>query len=117
MIAFEGVNVDDGLDVEELYILEERIIKRMEKISTLRNDIEPEMEKYRIKQRELDKVNREIDKSLMETRATVYLWNKTHLKMSEGLSEPATVSLLNITEKLMDTAIQEIPEIPIDVPF
>ena len=117
MPAFEGVSVDDGLDLEELYILEDRILVRMEKISTLRNDIEPEMERYRIKQREIDKINRQIDKSLMETRATVYLWNKTHLKMSEGLSAPATVSLLNITEKLMDSAIQEIPEIPVDIPF
>ena len=75
---------------------------------------EQELAQYRIKQGELDKVIRQVDKSLMETRATVFIWNKTHLKMSEGLTHPATISLFSITEKLMDTAIQEIP---IDIPF
>jgi hypothetical protein len=117
MLSFQDVNAKDGLDLDELYKVEERILERMDKISTLRNDIEPELEKYRVKQRELDKITREIDKSLMDTRATIFIWNKTHLKMSEGLTKPATISLFNITEQLMDSAIQEIPEIPIDVPF
>ena len=117
LLAFEGINVEDGLDVDELYKIEDRILERMDKISTLRSDVEPELEQYRVKQRELDKITREIDKSLMDTRATIFIWNKTHLKMSEGLTEPATISLFNITQQLMDTAIQEIPEIPIDLPF
>ena len=116
-VAFEGINIEDGLDTDELFKVEERILGRLNKISTLRSDIEPELAQYRIKQRELDKVIRQVDKSLMETRATVFIWNKTHLKMSEGLTHPATISLFQITEKLMDTAIQEIPEIPIDIPF
>ena len=116
-VAFEGINIEDGLDTDELFKVEERILGRLNKIATLRSDIEPELAQYRIKQRELDKVIRQVDKSLMETRATVFIWNKTHLKMSEGLTHPATISLFTITEKLMDTAIQEIPVIPIDIPF
>jgi hypothetical protein len=117
LLAFQDINVEDGLDFDELYKIEERILTRMDKISKLRNDMEPELEKYRIKQRELDKITREIDKSLMDTRATIYIWNKTHLKMSEGLTKPAAISLFNITQQLMDSAIQEIPEIPVDMPF
>ena len=80
----------------------------------MRSNIEPELEKYLIKQRELDKVIREVDKSLMETLAAVFIWNKTHLKMSGGITQPTSISLFTITEKFMDTAIQEIP---IDLPF
>jgi hypothetical protein len=116
-VAFEGINIEDGLDTDELFKVEERILGRLNKIATLRSDIEPELVQYRIKQRELDKVIRQVDKSLGETRATIFIWNKTHLKMSEGLTQPATISLFQVTEQLMDTAIQEIPEIPIDVPF
>jgi hypothetical protein len=116
-LVFEGVNVEDGLNTDELYKLEDEILARMDKIARLRSDMEPELERYRLKQRELDRVTRELDKSLMDTRATIYIWNKTHLKMSEGLTKPAAISLFNITQQLMDTAIQEIPEIPVDLPF
>ena len=116
-LAFEGINVEDGLNTDELYKIEERLLERMDKISTLRKDIEPELERYRVKQRELDRITREMDKSIMDTRATIYIWNKTHLKMSEGLTKPAAISLFNITQQLMDSAIQEIPQVPIDLPF
>ena len=117
LLAFDGINVEDGLDTDELYKIEDRILERMDKISTLRSDMEPELEHYRVKQQELDKITRKLDKSLMETRATIYIWNKTHLKMSEGLTQPATISLFNITQQLMDAAIQEIPQVPVDLPF
>ncbi len=53
VVVTEGINMEDGLDADELFLIEEQILNRLGKIATLRSDIEQELELYRVKQREL----------------------------------------------------------------
>ncbi|WP_455207025.1 hypothetical protein [Kaarinaea lacus] len=74
---------------DDLSEIAEHLVKRLDVIHKIWQEIEPDWEIYRATHRELDALAAEIKNRLNRTRATVIIWSRAHQKMASGRSNPA----------------------------
>ena len=102
--AFDNVNLDDGLTVQEAWKVEDVIMQRMQRISTQRQVIAPELVLYQTKRAELSRLSDNIEQTIIKARAAIISWNRVHQQMSKGITKPADINLFGITKQIINSA-------------
>ena len=102
--AFDNVTLDDGLTIQEGWKVEDVLMQRMQRISTQRVAIAPEIELYEKKRAELSRLTDIIEQTIIKARAAVITWNRVHQQMSKGITKPADINLFGITKQVMNAA-------------
>ena len=108
--TFDNVTLEDGLTPQELWKVEEVLLKRMERIFFQRASTEPELEIYIKKRDELDGVCAQGDAAIVKARAAIFVWVRVHRRMFKGIVHPADINLWEVTKKVVNSA-------PLPFPF
>jgi hypothetical protein len=74
---------------EELNKLAEHLLKRLEGLHKIGEEIRPDWEAYRATRRELDKLHMTTLNRINRARVITLVWLRAHQKMASGLSTPA----------------------------
>jgi hypothetical protein len=74
---------------EELRKIADHLVKRLDVVSKIWQEIEPDWNNYRETHRELDKLHAKIDQDTNRMRAMVIVWLRAHQKMAAGIQNPA----------------------------
>ena len=74
---------------EDLRKIADHLVKRLDVISKIWQEIEPDWKNYRETHRELDRLHAKIDQNANRIRAMVIVWLRAHQKMAAGVQNPA----------------------------
>ena len=74
---------------EDIRKIAEHLAKRLEVLSKIWGEIEPDWNNYRETHRELDRLHAKIDQDANRMRAMVIVWLRAHQKMAAGVQNPA----------------------------
>jgi hypothetical protein len=74
---------------EDLHSIADHLVKRLEVLSKIWQEIEPDWNNYRETHRELDRLHAKIDQDANRIRVVVIVWLRAHQKMAAGVQNPA----------------------------
>ncbi|WP_455210553.1 hypothetical protein [Kaarinaea lacus] len=74
---------------EDLRNIADHLVKRLDVISKIWQEIEPDWNNYRETHRELDRLHAKVDQDANRMRAMVIVWLRAHQKMAAGVQNPA----------------------------
>lgn len=67
--------------------------------------VQPELDLYRIKMWELDKLFKGASNNITKTRGTVIIWSRSHRGLASGVVNPATFDVMGIAKRALSAAM------------
>jgi hypothetical protein len=104
-VLAELVKDESNVTLEEVRAVEEKLLWRLEQTRKLLDQIEPELELFRKKILELDRLNKNASESITKTRITMIVWSRAHQRLSTGVTDPAKVNLMGIAQRALNAAM------------
>jgi hypothetical protein len=99
------VNVDDGIDAEEILRIETRMIDVLTGVRLVREQLEPDIEMYYKEMNELDQMTNVWNAELRKARVSIVAWARAHKRMAQGVTNPADIDVLGIARKASGTVL------------
>lgn len=100
----EVVNPGDGISNDELVAIEERLLFLLRSVRELREQLQPDIELYWERQRELDRIANNYNAALRQATVAVLAWSRAHKRLAAGITDPAQIDVLGIAKKAAGSA-------------
>jgi len=100
------VKTRDGLDVSEIQLIEDRMLMILARTREVRDQLEPDIERYHEHHRELDELENLWLAEVRKARVAVLAWARAHKLMAQGVTDPARINVLGIARKAAGTVIR-----------
>ncbi len=101
----ELVDNDGKLSIDELQAIEDRLLYKAQKAREFKEQLQPDLELYRLQQGELSEIYNNARRQLVKARITVVVWSRSHRNLAQGIVDPAKVNIFDLTKKAIDTAL------------
>lgn len=99
------VDTDNGIDNDEMLLIEDRMLGAMRALREIRDQLEPDIEMYFRQHHELDELSNGWNAELRKGRVAIIAWARAHKRMSQGVIDPADINLLGIARKAAGAAL------------
>jgi vacuolar-type H+-ATPase subunit I/STV1 len=100
---------DDALTttagIEELSA---RLMRRLETMDTVRDQLEPDLKMYRDQITELDALVAHSDRAILKARVAVMVWARVHRKLAAGVTDPAQIDAVGIMKSILEEAAGDV---------
>lgn len=93
------------LSADEIKEVEDRLVFRLSELRDLKAQIAVDIEKYDMMVRELDGLVTAASQNLVRTRATIWVWSRTHARLAAGITDPAEVDIMGIAKRALNAAL------------
>jgi hypothetical protein len=101
----EVVQNEANPSTADLQAIEQRLIYKLSVIKSLKEQLDPDLEMYRMQQKELYDLLRIANASLKKAKISVIVWARSHRKLAAGVMDPAKIDVFN----LMNSAVRPFP--------
>lgn len=95
----------NSLTAEEIRAVEERLIFKARMGKELKDQIQPDIDRYHAQQDELAELYDHASKQLRKSKVTVIVWMRAHRDLARGITDPAKINLFDITKKAVNTVM------------
>jgi len=95
----------DGVTEEDIRDVERRLLFKLNSLSELRKQLEPDLELYWRQQRELDNLAKVYTGALRKARVSVIAFARGHQRLAAGIVDPAKIDLLGIARRTAGSAV------------
>lgn len=89
----------------DLQKIEDRLLYRLEKVRDMTTQVQPDLDLYRNKMRELADLYKGANNNLTKTRITVIIWARSHRGMASGVVDPAKIDVMGIAKQALSAAL------------
>lgn len=96
-----GFEKDKALTEEEWQTVTERALLRFERIEAVRRSVTAELDFYREETLELHRITMVAQKGIRRARATALAWAQAHRKLASGVTDPAAIDMMGITQRVL----------------
>jgi hypothetical protein len=101
----ELIDKDNKLSINELQAIEDRLLVKAQKAREFKEQLQPDLELYRLQQGELADIYNNARRQLTKARITLVVWSRSHRNLAQGIVDPAKVNIFDLTKKAIDTAL------------
>ena len=95
----------DGLDASEIQLIEDRMLTILVRTREVREQLEPDIERYHEHLRELDELENLWRAQVRKARVAVLAWARAHKLMAQGVTDPARINVLGIARSAAGTVL------------
>ena len=92
----EVVQNEEKPSTADLQAIEQRLIYKLSVIKSLKEQLGPDLEMYRMQQKELDDLLRIMNTSLKKAKISIIVWARSHRKLAAGITDPAKIDIFNL---------------------
>ncbi len=95
----ELVASPDTVTVEELQVLEERLLFKMKAVAEFNQQVQTDIDRYHAMHAELAQLYAVATHQLRKARVIMIVWARAHSDLARGITDPAKVNLFDLTKK------------------
>jgi hypothetical protein len=96
------VSADNNIQTDQLALLQEDLIKRMNNIKLIKEQLVPEFELYKSRQKELDEINGHVNDMMRRARIAMIVFARAHRNLAAGVTIPPDIDVLGGASKMLN---------------
>ena len=99
------ISADNTIQRDQSALLEADLIKRMNNIKLIKEQLVPEFELYRSRQKELDEINGHVNDIMRKARIAMIVFARAHRNLAAGVTIPPDIDVLGGASKMINKIV------------